>query len=358
MRKRVHQGGRMKRKPPAQNNPSEVVPQRWARPELTDMPPGFWKTQLPGKALKIAVKGNLEELRTLLHEQPEALNQRGNHGRTLLWEAVRAGKLLAVRYLLKAGADPDLTGAYNSESYVQLTPYCAAHYYDHAELQILLQPISAPADLFRSTYLGDDATVLAALERNPEMVNAEDPLDTIYQVPLIAFAMTGEHVALMTALIERGALLAPYSAQLLDLAARAGRIDWIDLLLAGGADIRAVTSGSFFTDVATAQHLLDCGAPANRVSFNGFTPLIFLARGDKGERLDLMQLLLDNGAEVNARGAHSKTALHYAAAAGSAGKIDLLLKHGANPSLKDDQDETALMLARASGKAAAIALLE
>jgi len=334
-----------------------VVPQRWARPEVFHAPPGFWKQQLSGNLLKIATKKDITALKKLLKQLPDALNKRGSHGRTLLWEAVRAGRIDAVQFLIDAGADVNLTGCYNGESFVQLTPVCAARYYKQATIENVLRPISAAQDVFRLAWLGDEKAVQALLDQQPDLVNAEDPHDAIYFVPLIAFAMAGGHATLMQMLIERGAQLAPYSAMLLNMATSAGRIDWIDLLLEGGADIRAVFSGTLLGEFDAVRHLIERGAPVNQAGFNGFTPLIFLARGDKGNRLDLMQLILAHGADVNATGPMNRTALHYAAAAGQAGKIELLLSHGANRTSLDDNGDTPLALAKKANKPEAIALL-
>lgn len=63
-------------------------------------------------------------------------------------------------------------------------------------------------------------------------------------------------------------------------------------------------------DLEHMRYLLDHGAPANRTGKNGFPPLIYIARGDKGEHPDKLQVLLDYGADVNAAGPNGRTALH------------------------------------------------
>lgn len=328
----------------------EVVPQRWARPEVFHAPPGFWKQQLRGKGLKLAARGDLPSLRVLLRQDPGAINRRGSHGRTLLWEAVRAGKRDAVRFLIEAGADANVTGSYNSESYVQLTPYCAARYYKRAGIADYLGARSATQDVFRAAFMGDRRAVERQIDQRPDLLDAEDPHDLIYFVPLIAFPVAAGQAKLAQALIDRGARLAPYSAQLLNLAATSARLTarvvWIDLLVAGGVDPHATPAGAFLSDAAVARRLLELGAPVNRVSENGFTPLIYLARGDKGSRLDLMQLLLDFGADVDAIGPHGRTALHYAAAAGNADMVALLLANGADSAAVDVHGDTPSVLAR------------
>jgi len=324
-----------------------------------NVPPGFWKQQLATKYLEIAGKGDIESLHQLLSEHPEFLNKRGSFNRTLLWEAARRGKLPAVQWLVEQGAELDATGCYNSESYVQLTPYCAAIYYHRMRVADYLSSQGTQLDIFRTAFLGDLLLVSRELDTHPDLLNAEDPYDMIYFVPLLAFAVAGGQVEMVNYLLRRGAVVAPYSAQLLPLAARSSRRDIIDLLVTHGADVRTVGADVFVTtsDLGILQYLLQLGVSPTRHLENGFSPLIYLARADKGEHPEKIQLVLDHGALVNDVGPKGRTALHYAAAAGFTRVITLLLNHGPDLTLKDDAGETALSLAQSAGKTAAARLL-
>lgn len=333
------------------------IPQRWERP--LNVPPGFWKQQLPGKYLSIAAKGDIFELRKLLKAHPEFLSKLGNHNRTLLWEATRSGRMAAVQFLVEQGADVNATGCYNSESHVQITPYCAARYYRRDEVAAYLWSRGSQVDVFRAAFLGDRERVVRLLDADPSLLNQEDPFDNIYFIPLLSFAVTGGHADLAEFLIGRGAAVAQYSAQLLYLAARVPRMDLIQLLVTHGADMSAVDTSIFLSipDLDVVRYLLNHGASARRVSKNGFPPLIYLARGDKREDPDKIKVLLDHGAQVNAVGPKGRTALHYAAAGGHAKVVALLLEHDARTGLKDDGGRTALDLARAAGKTSVVELL-
>ena len=164
----------------------------------------------------------------------------------------------------------------------------------------------------------------------------------------------------MSFLIGRGASVAPYSAQLIGLAAKAARKDLIDALLAGGADLRVVGVSIFVqaSDLTILADLLGKGLSPNRRDDNGFPPLVYVARGDKGEHPEKVQLLLDHGAAVNAVGPRGKTALHYAATAGHLRVTRLLLDRGADPTLLDEAGHAPLDLALASGKSRCVELLQ
>ncbi len=336
---------------------SSSVPQRFDRP--LDVPPGFWKQQLPGKYREIAVRGDLSALRQLLDEHPEFLNKRGSHNRTLLWEATRSGRPLTVRWLVEHGAEVDATGCYNGETLVQITPYCAAVYYGHTDIADYLLSRGARLDIFRAAFMGDEAIVSSELIAHPEMLDAEDPFDPIYYVPLLAFAVAGGRLALAARLLRRGANIGPYSALLIHLAAQASRMDLLELLVAHGADVRAVDTGIFIvaSDLHIMRYLLDHGASATQLGKNGYTPLLYITRTDKSEAPEKVELLLAYGASVNDTGPKGKTALHSAAAAGHTRVIKLLLAHGASVTSVDEQGHTPLDLARSAGKTAAVELL-
>jgi ankyrin repeat protein len=341
----------------ARNNSSGAVTRRWERP--LNFPPGFWKQQLPGKYLQVAARGDLKGLEKLLAEHPEFLSKRGSHNRTLLWEAARRGKLAAVKWLAEQGAELDATGCYNSESHVQITPYCAAIYYNRSDVADYLRSHNPQLDIFRAAFLGDEQRVANQLAADPALLHAEDPHDTIYFMPLIAFAIAGRQAGMAEFLLRHGAMVETYSALLLDLAARASRMDLIELLVSYGADVRAVDTGIFLTasDMGIFHYLINNGAHVNRSGKNNFPPLAYVARGDKAECPDKVQVLLECGAAINATDPKGRTALHGAAVAGHTKVMMVLLHHGADVTLKDNQGNTALALARAGGKTAAAALL-
>ncbi|KAJ5649194.1 uncharacterized protein N7484_002917 [Penicillium longicatenatum] len=71
-----------------------------------------------------------------------------------------------------------------------------------------------------------------------------------------------------------------------------------------------------------------------------------------------VQLLIDHGADIGARGEpHGRTALHLAALMSVSDHVRVLLDNGANVNTRSGEDETALTLAAFAGKAATVKLL-
>ncbi len=65
----------------------------------------------------------------------------------------------------------------------------------------------------------------------------------------------------------------------------------------------------------------------------------------KGLNLDLINILIENNADVNARDNRNWTALMYVANNGSVEVVDFLIKSGAKINIQDNGGQTALMRA-------------
>ena len=87
------------------------------------------------------------------------------------------------------------------------------------------------------------------------------------------------------------------------------------------------------------QLLLDSGADPNKADKTGHTPLHFTARwGYK----DVVELLMDRGAEVDMPNEWGSTPLHYAAWWGNKDAVRVLLDGGADPFIEDKFGQTPL----------------
>ncbi len=97
-------------------------------------------------------------------------------------------------------------------------------------------------------------------------------------------------------------------------------------------------------DLAGIRRLVKEGADLNEPSgVNGWTPLHHAIHKNQ---IGSVRVLLELGADVNARVPHSVTPLMMAAGYGYDPIVRLLLEHNADPTIKDVHGETAIDYAR------------
>ena len=149
--------------------------------------------------------------------------------------------------------------------------------------------------------------------------------------------------------------------QPLHVAVRRGHIDMVRLLVARGADLEAesseleVNSGLKPLHIAVKKgrlaivvYLLSQGANSEASCQMKRTPLIWAARENHTE---ILQYLLERGADVHKVDKKGKTALHHAVSKQNSASlrltecIDALVDHGIDVDAKDAEMETALHLA-------------
>ena len=114
---------------------------------------------------------------------------------------------------------------------------------------------------------------------------------------------------------------------------------------------------AFFGSGPAVRLLLERGAVVDAVARNPMKvqPLHAAVAGRNAEAV---RLLLDRGADPNARQQAGYTPLLGAAAAGREGLIDLLLARGADPSLVSDDGKSVSAVAREHGHPAVAARFE
>ena len=107
-------------------------------------------------------------------------------------------------------------------------------------------------------------------------------------------------------------------------------------------------------DVETVKRELNAGVNVdvqNGRAANGDggnTALWFAAQGPPPSGLGVARLLITAGAEVNRQCEHGRTALQMAAAWGHLDVVQLLLQHGADPTIRDDEGMTPSEIAAGS----------
>ncbi|MFO1329345.1 MAG: ankyrin repeat domain-containing protein [Rubrivivax sp.] len=105
-------------------------------------------------------------------------------------------------------------------------------------------------------------------------------------------------------------------------------------------------------DIASMKALLARGA---RVRREGWTPLHYAASSPSVEPV---RLLLDQGAEVDARAPNGNTPLMLAARWGHEDSVDLLLARGADRRLRNARGQDAVDYARLDGRETSVRRLE
>jgi ankyrin repeat protein len=247
------------------------------------------------------------------------------------YTAIRANDLGRVQALLKQNADP------NAKDTRGVTP------------------------LMQAAIVGSPEAMKLLLD------NGADPnLANTAGSTALMFSVTD--IAKVRLLVDRGANVNATSkfgrTPLLLAALSDGSADIVRLLLAKGADVKAVDgfktnallAAAAGNDTEAIRLFVDAGLDVNAVNFAGFTPLMTSA--NQGN-LAAVRLLLAKGADVNAvsgDGSFQKvkagvialgnwTALLLAAPAGSTELVKTLLDAGANVNVKDVRGMTPLMLA-------------
>jgi uncharacterized protein len=202
-----------------------------------------------------------------------------------LAEAVRVGDVGGVDRLL--AADPELARGRDRDG---LTPVILARYWSQQDAFSRLVAVRGDdLDVFEATLAGRDDLVRAHLAREPELA---------------------------TAWTQDGYTALHYAA------------------FFGGADV--------------AEALIDAGSDLEAVSRNvmGVRPLNSAAAGGHG---DVSRLLVERGADVNAKQAQGFTPLHAVAQNGDADLVEVLLAAGADKDARAEDGRTAADVALEAG---------
>jgi len=116
----------------------------------------------------------------------------------------------------------------------------------------------------------------------------------------------------------------------------------------------------YWSPVRFISTLLDAGSDPNYGDHGGFPAIIAALSTDRADRLEIVRILIDGGADPNMRGVNDWTPLHYSVVIRSAEAIRLLLAAGADPTLATRIDDytTAFEEANIAGFEAGASLLQ
>ena len=266
------------------------------------------------------------------------IHDRAQGGITALMLAARQGARDTADALLAGGADVDAT-----EPQYGFTALQTAIFNGHYALARTL--IAKGADVNDgSLYVATEMRNLAKYTNRPNPPDTEDGVS---------------HLDVIKLLLDKGANPnAPYTKTIPPRQAQGN----INVVAGATALYRAVRS----VDLASVKLLVDAGADPSKPIGDGSTPLMAAAglgaprggdeevteAGDRNDPVEVIKVLIDNGANVNAANNAGMTAMHYAVQRGSDRIVEFLASRGGRFDVKNKQGKTPVDLAR--GKTAAL----
>jgi ankyrin repeat protein len=261
----------------------------------------------------------------IIHDRPQG-------GITALMLAARQGALEAGSALVAGGADLTM-----EEPQYGFTALQTAIFNGHYAFARLLIEKGAPVN-DGSLYIVVEMRNLAKYTNRPNPPDAENGVS---------------HLDVAKLLIDKGANVnAPYTKTIPPRQAQGN----INVAPGSTALYRAVRA----IDLASVRLLVDSGANPSLGLSDGSTPLMAAAglgaprggdeevteAGDRNDPVDVMKVLVDKGADVNAANQAGMTPMHYAVQRGVERIIEYLASKGARFDAKNKQGRSPADLAR------------
>lgn len=291
--------------------------------------------------LEAAKAGNLDLVRSLVEADAEVVNCRDVDGRqsTPLHFAAGYNRVPVVEFLLQRGAD---VHAKDKGGLVPLHNACSYGHYQVADLLVKHGASVNVSDLWRFTPLheatakGKYDIVKLLLEHGADAAkknrDGNTPLDLVREGDQdVADLLRGD-----------AALLDAAKKGNLGRVMRLVTADNINCRDAQGRNSTPLHLAAGYNNLEVAELLLEKGAEVNAQDKGGLIPL---HNASSYGHLDVAALLIKHGTLVNATDRWGFGPLHEAAQKGRTQLCALLLAHGADPTLKNHEGHTPLDIA-------------
>jgi ankyrin repeat protein len=287
----------------------------------------------------------------LVADDPALLNARGPEGSTPFMYAALYADAATLERLIKLGADPNK----RNDAGATALMWSAL---DLAKTRVLVSAgadVNAQSDDARTPLMiaagraGSAPIVKLLLSHGAKPNPTSNP--GAESSPLLEAAIAGDP-EIIQLLLDKGADVKEIGGTAISRAAGAACTKCVDLLVACKMDAMqysiALGESAVLDNPKLIRILLDHGADPNAVDATGRTALMYAAVSDLLP-VEQIKMLLDKGANVNAKSAHpqsgdtGRTALDLAKLHGNTPVVDLLLKAGATSGVPADSVQPASM---------------
>ena len=248
--------------------------------------------------------GRLDNIKMLIQNGAD-IQARDSNGSTVLHFASALSNQEVVEFLLKSNEI-----SVNAINHFSQTPLIYACY-DGGRLDNIKMLIQNGADIQASSSNGSTVLHFASCDSNQEVVEfllksnkiSVNATDNLNRTPLMHACFDG------------------------------GRLDNIKMLIQNGADIQASNSNGLtvihFASRNSNQEVVEFLLKSDKISVNAAdnlnrTPLMYACCD--GGRLDNIKILIQNGADIQARDNNGSTVLHFASASSNQEVVEFLLK--------------------------------